>query len=132
MAEFECTVCGRCCMGMGRYVKVTGVMGPDKYAAIHGISNETFYPVVLKAFRGDFDIDKKIYVDDVLLKESDYVCENGSLIAKLHDSLLNSLSVGNHTLKVVFTDGEVSAPFIVKEREKPSTPSYIPPKTGDQ
>ena len=59
MAEFECTVCGRCCMGMGRYVKVTGVMGPDKYAAIHGISNETFYPVVLKAFRGDFDIDKK-------------------------------------------------------------------------
>ncbi|MBQ5553078.1 MAG: InlB B-repeat-containing protein, partial [Erysipelotrichaceae bacterium] len=85
-----------------------------------------------KDLKADFDIDKKIYVDDVLLKESDYTCENGSLIAKLHDSLLNSLSVGNHTLKVVFTDGEISAPFVVKEREKPSTPSYIPPKTGDQ
>ena len=72
---------------------------------------------------------KKIYVDNKPLSASDY--ENGSLKVFLHDKYLNTLSVGTHTLKVEFKDGTVSADFIVKERPKPSTPTYVAPKTGN-
>ncbi|MBR4608959.1 MAG: InlB B-repeat-containing protein, partial [Erysipelotrichaceae bacterium] len=72
---------------------------------------------------------KKIYVDNKPLSASDY--ENGSLKIFLHDKYLNTLSVGTHTLKVEFKDGTVSADFIVKERPKPSTPTYVAPKTGN-
>jgi len=47
-------MCGKCCMGMGRYVKITGMMGPLRYAAVHELSKETFYPVVMRQYRDIF------------------------------------------------------------------------------
>lgn len=55
MTGFVCTFCGRCCMGMGRYVKITGVMGGGRYAARHELSNEFFYATIDKKFRDKFD-----------------------------------------------------------------------------
>jgi len=55
MTEFVCTFCGKCCMGMGRYVKITGIMGEGRYAARHEISKEVFYATVDKKFRGKFN-----------------------------------------------------------------------------
>lgn len=42
-------------MGMGRYVKITGIMGEGKYAAVHGLSNEIFYATVDRKFRNNFN-----------------------------------------------------------------------------
>ena len=52
MTEFVCTFCGRCCMGMGRYVKITGIMGEGRYAARHDLSKESFFATLDRNFRG--------------------------------------------------------------------------------
>ena len=75
--------------------------------------------------------DKQLFVDEQLLDQKDYQYDRGSLLIYLHDSYLNSLSLGKHILTVRFPDGEVSADFFVKERTKPSTPDYVPPRTGE-
>lgn len=86
-----------------------------------------------KDLKADFETnEKKAYVDGTLLSEDVYTYENGSLIVKLKDSYLNTLSVGDHTLKVEFTDGEAEAVFTVIKKTEPVTPSYTPPKTGDR
>jgi Fe-S-cluster containining protein len=54
--RFECTVCGRCCFGMGKYVRVLGQMGPNRIAVRHDLSNETCYVTIAKEFRNDFDL----------------------------------------------------------------------------
>ena len=56
MAEFVCTLCGRCCMGMGKYVKIAGVMG-NQVIARHEIGKETFHATIERAYRDDFDPD---------------------------------------------------------------------------
>ena len=86
-----------------------------------------------KDLKADFETnEKKAYVDGTLLSEDVYTYENGSLIVKLKDSYLNTLSVGDHTLKVEFTDGEAETVFTVIKKTEPVTPSYTPPKTGDR
>lgn len=42
-------------MGMGRYVRVTGVMGPGRYAVSHDIPKEISYVTVDKEYRGAVD-----------------------------------------------------------------------------
>ena len=42
-------------MGMGRYVKITGIIGGGKYAVKHEISGEIVYATIEKEFRGKFD-----------------------------------------------------------------------------
>jgi hypothetical protein len=54
-----CTLCGKCCMGMGKYVKIKGSMGPNKYICVHELSNETVYATVEKPYRDDFDPDER-------------------------------------------------------------------------
>ncbi len=56
MAEFVCTLCGKCCMGMGRYVNVVGTMG-SKVICRHELGEETCYATVEKPYRDDFDPD---------------------------------------------------------------------------
>ena len=86
-----------------------------------------------KDLKADFETnEKKAYVDGTLLSEDVYTYENGSLIVKLKDSYLNTLSVGDHTLKVEFTDGEAETVFTIIKKTEPVTPSYTPPKTGDR
>lgn len=59
-------------------------------------------------FRIDADFslfDGKVYVDENLVQESNYTAKSGSTIITFKQSYLNMLSVGKHTLKVVFTNG---------------------------
>ena len=75
-----------------------------------------------------------VRVDDEtdVLDPSNYDKGKGSVRITLKPAYLETLSVGEHTLTAYFLDGAVStAKFIIKERSKPVTPSYIPPKTGD-
>ena len=92
----------------------------------------------------------KVYVDGTLLDSENYTSKSGSTIIILNASYLNTLSIGEHTLKVTFNDGkEVTTKFSVtedeKEEEKPiikptpeleEKPEVIPsienPKTGDE
>jgi Fe-S-cluster containining protein len=55
MAEFVCTLCGRCCMGMGKYVHILGNIGPSQIICRHGLGNETVYATIEKQYRDEFN-----------------------------------------------------------------------------
>lgn len=57
-----------------------------------------------------------------------YTAEKGSLKIIFKDTYLNSLSLGEHTVKAVFNDGSASA--VVKIKEKRGRDIYIIPMTG--
>ena len=100
-------------------------------------------------FRIDADYSlftNKVYVDDNLLDIESYESKEGSTIITLKDSYLKILSIGEHTLKVVFSEGITSkTKFIIKEKDKSeikkdtintieetkSNGNSLNPKTGD-
>ena len=68
----------------------------------------------------------KVFVDDILLEQKDYISEEGSTIIILKKEFVDSLKVGKHTLKVEFSDGGKAITNFVIERLKEENP-----KTGD-
>ena len=79
----------------------------------------------------------KIEVDEIDVKETDYKKEEGSAIITLKPSFLETLAIGEHTIKAWFIEGgtlidattdplSADASFIVRLRPSP----YIPPRTG--
>ena len=94
------------------------------------------------------DLDEKTYdlflgilVDGEPVSRAEYEKARGSVIITLKPAYLETLSVGVHSLTAMFTDGEVSTPFIVvqpgsgSERyDYPETVYVLPsnnPRTGD-
>ena len=72
--------------------------------------------------------DGKVYVDGVLVDSKNYTSESGSTIITFKKEFVDSLSAGEHTLKVIFTDGgEAITTFTVAN----VTPEIDNPKTGD-
>ena len=72
--------------------------------------------------------DGKVYVDGVLVDSKNYTSESGSTIIKFKKEFVDSLSAGEHTLKVTFTDGgEATTTFTVAN----IIPEINNPKTGD-
>ena len=56
----------------------------------------------------------KVYIDNVLVDSENYTSESGSTVITFKQSYIDTLSVGQHTLKVVFSDGgEATTKFIV-------------------
>ena len=49
--------------------------------------------------------DKKVYVDDILVDGVNYTSESGSTIITFSKEYIDTLAIGQHTLKVAFTDG---------------------------
>ena len=49
--------------------------------------------------------DKKVYVDDILVDSANYTSESGSTIITFSKEYIDTLAIGQHTLKVAFTDG---------------------------
>ena len=77
---------------------------------------------------GMFEDGGKVYVDDKLVDEENYTSEEGSTIITLKQSFVDTLSVGSHTLKVVFADdGIANANFTVAK----ITSTTNNPQTGD-
>ena len=62
-----------------------------------------------------------IKVDGKDVDESNYTAESGSTIITLNADYLDTLSVGTHTLTVLYTDGEAEAEFEVKEAPEEAT-----------
>ena len=72
--------------------------------------------------------DGKVYVDGILVDSKNYTSESGSTIITFKKEFVDSLSAGEHTLKVIFTDGgEAITTFTVAN----VTPEIDNPKTGD-
>lgn len=93
------------------------------------------------SIRGDGEVSKfkEVKVDGTVVDGSNYTVTEGSTIVTLKADYLKTLSAGNHTFELVWTDGSASTSFTVKEAAA-TTPSNTPdtpsnkddvPKTGD-
>ena len=72
--------------------------------------------------------DGKVYVDNELVDSKNYTAESGSTIITLKKEFVDTLSVGEHTLKVLFNDGgEAITTFNVARVTVPTDN----PQTGD-
>ena len=59
----------------------------------------------------------KVYVDNVLVDSSNYTSKSGSTIIVLNKDYVDTLAVGEHTLKVAFTDGgEAETTFTIARK----------------
>ena len=66
-----------------------------------------------------------------LVKDADYTVEKGSTIVTLKPETLEKLSVGEHTVTVLFNNGEVSTTLTILEPAKEADNGAASPKTGD-
>ena len=72
--------------------------------------------------------DGKVYVDNELVDPKNYTAESGSTIITLKKEFVDTLSVGEHTLKVLFNDGgEAITTFNIARVTVPTDN----PQTGD-
>ena len=71
----------------------------------------------------EYSLFDKVYIDNELVDANNYTSKEGSTIITFNKDYINNLSVGGHTLKVVFNDGEATTKFSVlkEEIENPST-----------
>lgn len=71
----------------------------------------------------EYSLFDKVYIDNELVDANNYTSKEGSTIITFNKEYINNLSVGEHTLKVVFNDGEATTKFsVLKEKIKnPST-----------
>ena len=90
------------------------------------------------SIRGDGEVSKfvSVKVDGVIVDAANYTVTSGSTIITFTKDYLNTLSAGNHTFDIAWTDGSASTSFTVN-----ATPTETPkteaakkddvPKTGD-
>lgn len=71
----------------------------------------------------EYSLFDKVYIDNELVDANNYTSKEGSTIITFNKEYINNFSVGEHTLKVVFNDGEATTKFsVLKEKiENPST-----------
>ena len=67
-----------------------------------------------------------IEVDGKAIDTANYTVKSGSTIITLKPDYLDTLSVGKHTLTVIYTDGETSGEFEILKKAESTTPG-----TGD-
>lgn len=71
----------------------------------------------------EYSLFDKVYIDNELVDANNYTSKEESTIITFNKDYINNLSVGGHTLKVMFNDGEATTKFSVlkEEIENPST-----------
>ena len=88
-------------------------------------------------FRIDADFslfDGKVYIDGTLIDAKNYKAESGSTVITLNKEYVATLSVGEHTIKVEFSDGgSATTKFEVKAKQANTekTEDITNPQTGD-
>ena len=108
-----------------QYVKEE--VSPKEYKFTEG-ANQTYTIDESKnaTFRIDADYSlftNKVYVDNKLVDSTNYDSKSGSTVITLKDEYLKTLSVGEHTLKVAFSDnGEAITKFSIKEKQQNESP----------
>ena len=91
--------------------------GENQKYTLNKDSNMTF------KIDANYSLFDKIYIDNELVDISNYKVTEGSTIITFNKEFVSKLSVGKHTLKVMFSNGEASTEFsVVKEVvENPKT-----------
>ena len=134
-------------------MKIKVVVEKIEYKVIEGAEQTyTIKEDTEARFRIDADyslFNNKVYVDNVLVDSSNYTSKSGSTIIVLNKDYVDTLAVGEHTLKVAFADGgEAETTFTIEkkaennnnnENNTPSKPedkeemkdNGSNPKTGD-
>ena len=79
---------------------------------------------------GEFSKFTGVKVDDQLVDAKNYTAISGSTIVTLSADYLKTLSIGNHTLTVLFNDGDCSTNFTVQVAGSSTTPSNPGSGTG--
>ena len=88
-------------------------------------------------FRIDADFslfDGKLYIDGTLIDAKNYKAESGSTVITLNKEYVDTLSIGEHTIKVEFSDGgSATTKFEVKAKQvnTEKTENIPNPQTGD-
>lgn len=67
----------------------------------------------------------ELRVDGNVVDPKHYTKKEGSTIVTLNESYLSTLSVGNHTLTFIYTDGSTSTNFIITKVNNPETGDNI-------
>lgn len=70
---------------------------------------------------GDFSKFTGVKVDGTLIDASNYTAVSGSTVVTLKADYLKTLSVGTHTLTIVYNDGECSTNFEIKTSQSQNT-----------
>lgn len=91
--------------------------GENQKYTLNKDSNMTF------RIDANYSLFDKVYIDNELVDISNYKVTEGSTIITFNNEFVSKLSVGKHTLKVMFSNGETSTEFsVVKEVvENPKT-----------
>lgn len=79
---------------------------------------------------GDFSKFTGVKVDGNLISSDNYNAVSGSTVITLKKDYLDTLSVGNHTLTVVYNDGECNTEFEIKASN--TTPSTKDPGSNQE
>lgn len=81
---------------------------------------------------GEFSKFSKVKIDGVEISSDKYTASEGSTIIELKKDYLGTLSVGEHSITIVYTDGACAAKFkVLKATEAPTTeaPTTTAPTT---
>ena len=102
-------------------MKIKIVVEKIEYKVIEGAEQTyTITEDTEARFKIDADyrlFNNKVYVDNVLVDSSNYTSKSGSTIIVLNKDYVDTLTVGEHTLKVAFTDGgEAETTFIIARK----------------
>ena len=111
---------------------ITGLSGNGKDQWTKGNKDGVAITVKVSGEDNSFDHFTGVKLDGKeLVKDKDYTVKKGSTIVTLAPETLEKLSVGEHTVTVLFDNGEVNTALTILESEKESTPSGTSPKTED-
>lgn len=110
------------------------VLGEDK-TAVYTVTNSADDDRAYDRFT-------QVSVDGTVIAAGNYTTAKGSLVLTLKSAYLNTLTAGEHTVKISFTDGEVSTSLKIMEATPTPTPTPTAtptpttapttvPKTGD-
>ena len=102
-------------------MKIKVVVEKIEYKVIEGAEQTyTITEDTEARFRIDADyslFNNKVYVDNVLVDSSNYTSKSESTIIVLNKDYVDTLAVGEHTLKVAFTDGgEAETTFTIARK----------------
>ena len=102
-------------------MKIKVVVEKIEYKVIEGAEQKyTITEDTEARFKIDADyslFNNKVYVDNVLVDSSNYTSKSGSTIIVLNKDYVDTLAVGEHTLKVAFADGgEAETTFTIAKK----------------
>ena len=106
-SDSDCNVCGY----KRHYVVIEGANGTFELGSSNGL--------VLKA-DGDHTLFETLEVDGTVVAPENYTVTQGSTVVTLKTEYLNTLAVGSHDIKMLFSDGKVAVTKInIKAKPQP-------------